>query len=109
MTGSTSRLKGNRILDAPVEIHFPGLDRIEVSGNRSCLDNKVRLDFPKFCEPHDRRLLLAGFIRTARLKDSFLAVPVPAKAESHVRLRIHRALNFSLAPGFAIVGGNFDG
>src|SRR6202521_531670 len=96
------------ILDAPVRIHFPGLNRIEVAGNRSRLDEKVRLDFPEFRQLNDRRLPLAYFIRAAGLKDGFLAIPIPAKSESHVRLRIDRTLNFRLAPRLAIVRRNFD-
>src|SRR5271169_1262483 len=93
MTGSTRRSKRNRILDAPVGIHFPRLNRIEVPGNRPRLDEKVRLDFPEFCQLNHRRLPLAYFIRAARLKYGFLTIPIPAESESHVRLRIDRTLN----------------
>src|ERR1700688_384831 len=92
MTGSTRRSKRNRILDAPVGIHFPRLNRIEVAGNRSRLDEKVRLDFPEFRQLNHRRLPLARFIGAAGLKDGFLAVPIPAKSESHMGLRICRTL-----------------
>src|SRR5580704_8718799 len=108
-TTGTRKLKRNRILDAPVSIHFPGLDGVEVSGNRARLDEKVRLDFPEFCQLDNGRLPLAGFIRTAGLQDGFLAGPFPAKSETHVGLRKYRALNFSLAPRLPIIGRNFDG
>src|SRR5579871_2834282 len=101
-------LKGDGILYAPVGIHLPGLNGVEVAGNRAGLDEVVRLDFPEFREFRHRRLALAEFIRAARLQNRLFAAPLPTKAEAHVRLRIDGRLNFRFAPRLAVIDRNLD-
>src|SRR5258708_38297340 len=107
MSGAKN-LKRNRILDAPIAVNLPGLNRIEVSRNRSRRFEELRFNLPEFRKFNNGGLLLAALVDAARLQNGFFAIPVPSESKSHVRLGIHSALHFRLFPAFSVVRGYFD-
>ncbi len=76
----------NRILDAPVVVHFPGLNRVEITHHLLRLLEEVHVRAPELGNFDDRRLDRTCFIRAAGLQNGFAAVPSPRDGESSVRL-----------------------
>ena len=56
----------------------------------------------------ERGLDITGVVRAATLQDGFLAVPVPGQAEAGVANRQDGALQGSVAPACATIGGDFN-
>src|ERR1700704_2297294 len=107
-TSGAEKLKDQRILNAPITIDLPGLNGIEVSGNRSRRSKEFRLDSPEFRQFDGGGLCLAAFIRTPGLEHGFFSIPIPGEPKARVRLRIHRPLDFSFLPSISTVNGNLD-
>src|SRR3981189_2725958 len=100
-TSGAEKLKNQRILNAPITIDLPGLNGIEVAGDRSRRSKEFRLDAPEFCQLDGRGLCLAAFIRAPRLEHGFFSIPIPGEPKARVRLRIYRPLDFRFLPTVA--------
>src|SRR4029077_1558791 len=79
------RILDKRILDTPVPVYFPGLDRVEIAHDLLRFQEKVHVGVPELGNFKDRWLYRAGFIRAAGLQDGLIAVPSPRAGESSVR------------------------
>src|SRR5579863_6361417 len=61
-------LKYQPVLNAPVTVHFPWLNGVEVADDRAGVLKEVRLDAPEFGDFGNGRLHLALIVRRSRLK-----------------------------------------
>src|ERR1700741_2604764 len=103
-----SGLKRDRVLNASVAIHFPGLNGVEMPDNCTSLLKELRLDPPKCRYFRHRRLNFILIVSGAGLQHGFLPIPLPRKPKPRVRLRIDWALYLRVFPAAPAVRRDFD-
>src|SRR5271168_2372276 len=96
----------NRIVHAPIARYPPRLNRVVRALDAVSLV-MVRRHLEKRGQLRARRLHLPKFIGAARLQHAFSPVPLPFHAKSRMRLRMDRAADLRVFPGFPAVRGNF--
>src|SRR4029077_7931070 len=96
-------LRKHGIVYAPIAIHPPGLNGIDVNGAAGFLLSHVG-DAPVFIQLRQCRLNFTAFIRAARLEHRLFSVPSPVQSKPGMRLRKHRCLKLCVLPTAAAVG-----
>src|SRR3984957_11222651 len=82
----------NRILYAPVRIHFPWLNRIHVARDQRSLLEKIRIRAPNLGHLRERWLHDSIVVRAAGHEHGLTAVPIPRNRKSRVGLAQNRVL-----------------
>src|SRR6266852_9730342 len=96
------------IADAPVAVHFPGVNGVEISHVNGSRQLKiVHVDAPDFSEFSYRGLNLAFVVRAAGLKHRVCSVPIPVHPESGMRLSSDGILKLRVFPSPAAIGRYF--
>src|SRR5260221_10193483 len=93
----------NRIFHAPVAVHFPGLNGVQVARDKRGLFEEINVRAPNFGYFRERWLNHAFIIRAPRHKQSFLSAPIPRSRESSVRFARDRVLNLRIFPTSAAI------
>src|SRR5215471_5287871 len=105
----TSSLSEHCIGNAPILSDVPGLNGVHVNGAWPRLFVPIRrLHAPVLSQFGERRLNVAGLIRSARHQHRLFTVPRPVIGKAGVGFRMHRILDLRLLPGLAAVGRDVD-
>src|SRR3569623_2155852 len=91
------RIAEMNIVNAPIGLHLPGLNRVVVVD---------RIATENFSQRRERRLNEPGLIDRPRFQTRRLTVPPPGDREARQRLCQHRLLQLGLLPDRAANGGD---